>query len=335
MKNSFYQIIFSAFVLQLCHVSFSQNVGVNATGATPDASAILDISSSDKGFLAPRMTQTQRNAITTPATGLLIFQTDNTPGFYYYDGSGWVQGVGATGSQGPQGNAGAAGATGAQGPAGSAGAQGSAGLAGATGAQGAAGATGSQGAAGATGAQGPAGAAGAQGPAGTAGATGAQGAAGAAGAQGPAGPAGATGAQGIAGTTGQSSNNYYTNATLNISGQGLYILPGFPVTITVPANSQTLVSYKLGGLGNCGAGRMDVALLVDGAIHPATYSSSSLGNNTLTNFQQVSSTVVLALSPGPHTISILAANSGLCNLAVGGNANDIRRGELNVTFIKQ
>ena len=71
-------------------ISFTQGVGVNESGAAADGSAILDVSSTTKGLLVPRMTQTQRNAISSPATGLLIFQTDNTPGYYYYTGSAWT-----------------------------------------------------------------------------------------------------------------------------------------------------------------------------------------------------------------------------------------------------
>jgi autotransporter adhesin len=67
----------------------TNNVGIGTT--TPAASALLDVSSTTKGFLAPRMTQTQRDAIATPvATGLLIYQTDNTPGFYSYNGTAWT-----------------------------------------------------------------------------------------------------------------------------------------------------------------------------------------------------------------------------------------------------
>ncbi|RXR20923.1 tail fiber domain-containing protein [Flavobacterium amnicola] len=66
--------------------SFAQ-VGIGTV--TPDASAALDISSTNKGVLVPRMTQAQRNLIGTPATGLLIYQTDATPGFYYYNGASW------------------------------------------------------------------------------------------------------------------------------------------------------------------------------------------------------------------------------------------------------
>ena len=43
-----------------------------------------------KGILIPKLTQAQRDAISNPSTALLIFQTDQTPGFYYFDGVEWV-----------------------------------------------------------------------------------------------------------------------------------------------------------------------------------------------------------------------------------------------------
>ena len=61
---------------------FSQSVSINTTGTAADTSAILDISSSSKGFLMPRMTQSQRLGIVLPADGLLIFQADSVKGFY-------------------------------------------------------------------------------------------------------------------------------------------------------------------------------------------------------------------------------------------------------------
>lgn len=65
---------------------FAQNnVGINVQ--TPDASAALDITSTTQGILVPRMNQAQRDGISLPATGLMIFQTDNTPGFYYNAGT--------------------------------------------------------------------------------------------------------------------------------------------------------------------------------------------------------------------------------------------------------
>jgi len=61
-------------------------VGIGTT--TPNASAMLDISSTTKGLLAPRMTTLQKNSITSPANGLLIYDT-NLSKFNYYNGSAW------------------------------------------------------------------------------------------------------------------------------------------------------------------------------------------------------------------------------------------------------
>lgn len=71
--------------------SFAQNIAINDNGALPDTSAILDLSSTTKGFLPPRMTLTQRDLIPLPKQGLLIYQTDNDSGFYYYTGSIWTK----------------------------------------------------------------------------------------------------------------------------------------------------------------------------------------------------------------------------------------------------
>ncbi len=60
-------------------------VGIGTTN--PDPSSVLDISSTDGGVLVPRMTEADKNAITTPAQGLMVYQTDGTSGFYYFDGS--------------------------------------------------------------------------------------------------------------------------------------------------------------------------------------------------------------------------------------------------------
>lgn len=57
---------------------------------SPNGSAILEMQSTTKGMLAPRMTLAQRNAIAGPANGLLIYQTNQTAGFYYYNGSNWI-----------------------------------------------------------------------------------------------------------------------------------------------------------------------------------------------------------------------------------------------------
>ena len=55
-----------------------------------DASAALDIRSSVKGVLAPRLTKAARDAIVSPAEGLLLYQVDDVVGFYYYDGVSWL-----------------------------------------------------------------------------------------------------------------------------------------------------------------------------------------------------------------------------------------------------
>ena len=56
---------------------------------TPNTSALLDLTSTAKGFLPPRMTAAQRAAIGTPATGLLVYQTDGSAGYYTYGGAAW------------------------------------------------------------------------------------------------------------------------------------------------------------------------------------------------------------------------------------------------------
>jgi hypothetical protein len=74
---------------------YNNGTSVGIGTVSPNASAALEVNSTTKGFLLPTMTQTQRNAISIPATGLLIYQSDNTPGFYYYNGSAWTAIAGA------------------------------------------------------------------------------------------------------------------------------------------------------------------------------------------------------------------------------------------------
>lgn len=71
--------------------SSAQNVAINNDGSQPAASAMLDIKSNSKGLLIPRMTAAERMAIASPATGLLVYQTDGYGAFYYYGGNGWQQ----------------------------------------------------------------------------------------------------------------------------------------------------------------------------------------------------------------------------------------------------
>jgi hypothetical protein len=79
------------------NTSIKVNVDDLAIGAsTPDASAILDLTSTDKGFLLPRMTATQASAIDSPAQGLMLFVTDTNGtftgiGWWGFNGTSWTQ----------------------------------------------------------------------------------------------------------------------------------------------------------------------------------------------------------------------------------------------------
>jgi len=68
---------------------FAQNVGINEDGTTPDASAMLDVKSTTKGMLIPRLTTTQRTAISNFANGLLVFDL-TTSSFWFYS-TQWVE----------------------------------------------------------------------------------------------------------------------------------------------------------------------------------------------------------------------------------------------------
>ncbi len=85
-------------IMIMAAVAVGQSVGINADGSTPDASAMLDVKSTSKGFLPPRVAltgTTDVSTISSPATGLLIYNTatasDVTPGYYYYNGSAWIK----------------------------------------------------------------------------------------------------------------------------------------------------------------------------------------------------------------------------------------------------
>lgn len=104
------QFLFFTLVFILSANLLAQTgAAINMSGNQPHQSAILDISSDSLGILIPRMTEVQKNAILSPANGLLIYQTDGTDGFWYYNGTTWTQAIG------PQGIAGATGADGVTG----------------------------------------------------------------------------------------------------------------------------------------------------------------------------------------------------------------------------
>lgn len=89
-------IFIAALSLMSVHISNAQNVGINGTGATPDASAMMDIASANSGMLIPRVALTAINAaapVTSPANSLLVYNTaaagtypnNVIPGYYYWE----------------------------------------------------------------------------------------------------------------------------------------------------------------------------------------------------------------------------------------------------------
>ncbi|MBK8847671.1 MAG: hypothetical protein IPO27_14455 [Bacteroidetes bacterium] len=89
-------VIFGIVLVGLCvflmsMTAYAQNVGIN--NSAPHTKSLLDLTSNDKGLLTPRMTEVQRTSMfavsDVSAKGMLVYQTDNTQGFYFYDGAAW------------------------------------------------------------------------------------------------------------------------------------------------------------------------------------------------------------------------------------------------------
>jgi trimeric autotransporter adhesin len=82
------QLLLSAMFVS--NMVSAQSFAINTDGSTANASALLDVKSTTRGLLIPRMSKTERIAIASPATGLLVFQNaPDSAGFYYYDGAKW------------------------------------------------------------------------------------------------------------------------------------------------------------------------------------------------------------------------------------------------------
>jgi hypothetical protein len=88
--QTFFRLTLITLGFSLTIAANSQNVGINSTGAVPNASAMLDIQSNSKGLLIPRMTTAERIAIVSPATGLLVFDT-NSGSFWFRRSTGWEE----------------------------------------------------------------------------------------------------------------------------------------------------------------------------------------------------------------------------------------------------
>jgi len=85
MKTKYLSIIVISLLLMINEVWAQVGIGT----ITPNASAMLDVNSTTQGLLAPRMTTIEKNSITSPANGLLIYDTDLSK-FNYYNGSAWT-----------------------------------------------------------------------------------------------------------------------------------------------------------------------------------------------------------------------------------------------------
>lgn len=86
MKLNFSILLF-IMISYLSNFLYGQSNNIGIGTSNPDNSSILDLESTTQGLLAPRMTLSQRTSITSPANGLLVYQTDGVQGFYYYNGS--------------------------------------------------------------------------------------------------------------------------------------------------------------------------------------------------------------------------------------------------------
>jgi hypothetical protein len=248
-----------AILLITASFTLSAQTGVGINTATPEASSALDISSTSKGLLIPRMTEVQRTGInpSESANGLLVYQTDGTSGFYYYNGMKWNR---LEGVQGPQGTPGLDGIDGAAG-----GLNGAAGADGTNGTDGAAGIDGTNGADGASAYQ----LAVTNGFVGTEAAwlTSLEGVPGADGTNGTDGAAGADGTNGIDGTNGSDGASAYqlavTNGFTGTEAAWLTAIEGMP-----GADGVDGIDGAVGPTGATGLTGADGIDGIDGAVGP-------------------------------------------------------------------
>lgn len=84
------KLFITLFIFSLLNASIAQNIAItDDNGYTADSSAMLDVKSTSKGLLMPRLTTAQRIAVINPAEGLLVYDTDLKV-FYYFDGTTWI-----------------------------------------------------------------------------------------------------------------------------------------------------------------------------------------------------------------------------------------------------
>ena len=89
MKKIFFGLFLFVFAITYSFNSLGQSVGIGETSFEPSESAALEIRDTQKGILIPKLTDQQRNNISNPVEGLLIYQVNLVTGFYYFNGSSW------------------------------------------------------------------------------------------------------------------------------------------------------------------------------------------------------------------------------------------------------
>lgn len=91
MKSTLCSMAIIVLIALFPFFASSQSLSINTDGSSADGSAMLDVKSTSKGLLIPRMSRTERNAIASPATGLIIYQNaPDSVGLYYYNGTSWT-----------------------------------------------------------------------------------------------------------------------------------------------------------------------------------------------------------------------------------------------------
>ncbi len=108
LTRKLFKSFFGLLILMICSLSaFSQNVGINSTGAIPNSNAGLDVDFANKGILIPRIALTSTTSflpLAAHVAGMMVYNTatagDVTPGFYYNDGIKWIPGLPAGTSNG-------------------------------------------------------------------------------------------------------------------------------------------------------------------------------------------------------------------------------------------
>lgn len=253
MKNITLVLCLSAFLFSA--KIQAQNVGINGTGATPNASAMLDVSATNKGVLIPQVSLTSLTDATTiasPANSLMIYNTNTAitggAGYYYNSGTSaspvWVPMLTSTS------------------------------------------------------------------------------------------------------TLNQSVTDYYSTGGITVgSATGFTPVPGFPVTITVPANTSVLVTGSIGVQTSSGAATgfssVDVVVALDGALLAnGGYDRIVVGNNggITSQIRYANFSVSFpSLTAGTHTLAFYSAGtgSGGSNATVGGNNSSVLQGTMSVTMVRK